>query len=525
MPRRLAILWLLFLARGVYYCATLPLWEGWDEYAHFAYLEHATHTFALPRFDTPISREIDESMRLTPLADELRWIGPPYLTHPQFHALPPAEQAARLSRLAAIPPAWAEQNAAHPFVFYEAQQPPLYYWLLALPLRMMRAWRLETRVIAMRMLSMALASFAVPLTFFSARTRLDEPRAFCAAALLAAAPGFAIDVSRVANDALAIPLAALLCYLVMTNASWPKRGLVTGAGLLAKPYFLAFIVFGPWPAAVVALASAGWWYAHNVALGYSFSGWQDQAPLSRLFAAVMLVNWPDAARVTAKSFFWFGAWSFLTLKSWIYTLINGVSAVAAVPAFRKDLLIPWLFIAAVFAEMAYGVLNYQATHGIGSLPGWYAWVAGSMLAMVLAAGLGRAAPALIAALAVIDIYGATLLARHYHEGMVWICLIPLDLALLWLVAAGRSPQPGWKQLLKIISGKSRRLRRRRGMRRIGGLYRLTITSRRLSLVRKNLTDSNRPKSFSRFRLLKTWPDGRMPRSVRRSVLLSTSRNA
>ena len=67
----------------------LPLWEGWDEYAHFAYLQHIVNNKgALPRFDTPVSREIDESMRLAPLAYELRELGPPYLTNEQWWALP-----------------------------------------------------------------------------------------------------------------------------------------------------------------------------------------------------------------------------------------------------------------------------------------------------------------------------------------------------------------------------------------------------------------------------------------------------
>ena len=59
--------------------------------------------------------------------------------------------------------------------------------------------------------------------------------------------------------------------------------------------------------------------------------------------------------------------------------------------------------------MAFGVLSYQASHGIGSLPGWYAWVAGGAMAIVVAAGLGRWTVALIAALAALDLYGAAAL--------------------------------------------------------------------------------------------------------------------
>ena len=99
MPPRIWILWALFLIRGGFYCAMLPLWEGWDEYAHFAYLQHIVNNKgALPRFDTPVSREIDESMRLAPLAYELRELGPPYLTNEQWWALPAAEREDRRLR-------------------------------------------------------------------------------------------------------------------------------------------------------------------------------------------------------------------------------------------------------------------------------------------------------------------------------------------------------------------------------------------------------------------------------------------
>ena len=430
MPWRVWILWGVFLARGCFYCTTIPLWEGWDEYAHFAYLQHAVSTFGLPRFDEPISKEIDESMRLAPLGDELRWIGPPYLTHPQWWALPEAERADRVRRLAAIPPEWAFQKAEHPFVFYEALQSPLYFWLLALPLRFIGAWHLWGRVLAMRLLSMALASLAIPLTFLAGRIVFEEYRAVLGAGLLALAPGFAIDASRVANDSLAIALAALLCCLVMKRSRWVVTGLVLGAGLLAKSYFLGlvlgFVLLGYWRSAGLGVLAAVWWYGRNVLLGYSLTGWQDQASFSKMLAAVTAVNWIDAAQVTAKSFFWFGGWSFLTLKSWMYAVVNLVGAVAAFRGFKREVLVPWVFVGCVFAEMAYGVLNYQASHGIGSLPGWYAWVVGGMMAMIIAAGGGRSVWFLIAALAAVDVYGASLMARHYHVGLVWLWLVPID---------------------------------------------------------------------------------------------------
>jgi hypothetical protein len=418
MPWRVWLLWILFLARGSFYCVLLPLWEGWDEYAHFAYLQHSTQTLALPHFDDRISREIDESMRLAPLAYELRWIGPPYLTESQWWALPKPEREDRLRRLDAIPPEWARQPAEHPFAFYEAQQPPLYYWLLALPLKLASNCKLWTRVLLMRLLSMAIASAAIPLTWLAVRNRFG----MLAAALIAIAAGFAIDTARVANDSLAIALAAALLYLMMRRAHWLAIGFVLSAGLLTKAYFLglllAVLIAGGFRAAGVSVLIAGWWYIRNVLLGYSPAGWQDQNSVAQMAHAVITVNWFDAARVTAKSFFWFGAWSFLTLKSWIYTIMNVAGLIGGALALRKrhELKLPLIFAACVFAEMAFGVLSYQATHGIGSLPGWYAWVAAAPLALILATGLKRWTVLLLTALAAIDIYSvAGLLARITPE--------------------------------------------------------------------------------------------------------------
>jgi hypothetical protein len=71
LPARIWIFWALFLVRGTFYSAMLPMWEGWDEYAHFAWIQHWNDQGTLPRTTDSISREIDESMRLAPLPWEL----------------------------------------------------------------------------------------------------------------------------------------------------------------------------------------------------------------------------------------------------------------------------------------------------------------------------------------------------------------------------------------------------------------------------------------------------------------------
>jgi 4-amino-4-deoxy-L-arabinose transferase-like glycosyltransferase len=462
--------WALFLVRGAFYCTMMPLWEGWDEYAHFAILQHWIENATLPRLEDHISREIDESMRLAPLAWELRWIGPPWLTHAQWWALPGAEREDRERRLAALPPSWAREPSAHPFVSYEAQQPPLYYWIVSQPLRAMASWPLASRVLFARLFSLLIASVAIPLTWLAARSVVGESGALFCAALLAVAPGFAIDTSRVANDCLAIALTALLLWL-LTNASAGKRswflsGVVLGAALLAKAYLLALI-----PALailwfrqkrrlalviLIAVSLSGWWYYGNLAAGHGLTGWLDRADARQLLSAVPRIDWFTSANIVAKSFIWFGGWSFLTLKSWMYVAVEGIAASGVVLALRSRngaLKAPFALSACYLLAVFYGVLVYFTVHRIPNLPGWYLWPIAGAFTVIVVAGLRRASIVLIFLLAALDLYGvmalltpyyARLVERNRADGSQFMAAlvrleVPIPLAVLWIAATVAIP--------------------------------------------------------------------------------------
>ena len=56
--RWLLAIWLCFLARAFFYCAALPLWEGYDEWSHFAVVQRmAFRGEPLVSRDSPISRD------------------------------------------------------------------------------------------------------------------------------------------------------------------------------------------------------------------------------------------------------------------------------------------------------------------------------------------------------------------------------------------------------------------------------------------------------------------------------------
>ena len=329
-------------------------------------------------------------------------------------------------RLAALPPECAYQPSTHLTNFYEAQQQPLYYWLFSVPLRFITHWHLWPRVLLIRLLSRALASLAIPLAYLAA----GEALGFWCAALIAVAPGFAIDVCRVANDSLAIALTALLFLLMVRRAGGIAVGAVLGLALLAKAYLLVLLpavllrrrsVCDLAPAALIA----GWWYVRNVMLGLPFTGWIQHADTAQAIAAIVHIQWLRVMQVIGNTFIWFSAWSFLTLKAWMYALVEiiavGAGMVAGVSAWRRrDAALNTAFACAGCFALAtlYGVRVGYSIQKIAAVPGWYAWSIVTALAVILASGLGRATIAMVAVLALIDIYGVVARLTPFYAGLV-----------------------------------------------------------------------------------------------------------
>lgn len=351
--RLLLLVWLCFLARGFFYSSLFPLWEGYDEYAHFAYLQHVVTYGGLPHVtQSRISREVEESLRLVPLPWLLRHRPAPHVTHDAYWKLPAEERERRERRLSSLPNAWANQPAMENHIIYEALHPPLYYWLHSWPLRIVAGSSLPSRVLLLRWLSVGLASLVIPLGFLLTRRVFgqDGP-ALGVVALVAAMPELMVDVCRVANESLAIILFTLLVYLTLKVAEGPEHagdgwvlGLVLGLGLLTKAYFLtalpALALVYAWSlwcwrakrkkillhgvlAGAIAMLVSGWWYWRNFLLtGTLF--WQPggktfrDLPLVERLQQVVQVDWLNAFDAIFNTHIWFGNWSFLVVRSWMY---------------------------------------------------------------------------------------------------------------------------------------------------------------------------------------------------------------
>ena len=459
MPRAiLAALWLCFLLRALFYCSIVPLWEGYDEYAHFAFIQYFATTGTLPDArHTNTSREVQESMRLAPMPWMQRDLRQ-NVTHDSWWRLPPPERADRERRLRDLPPQWATEPSQDFVPIYEAQQPPLYYVLLAAPYRLFSATPLITRVWWLRLFTAALASLVIPLGFLTAREILGDVRAALAVtALIASMPELMLTVCRIGNDALAV-VAGTLCLLLAfrtRDANHRTRyaallGIATGLALLTKAYFLALLpplLLLPllvWrkralvPSLLLAagpVVIAGWWYARNLLLTGSLSGEQTEVAIQRFSAVEMLhmiarVPWIKAADFIFMSHIWLGDWSFLVVRSWMYHLFALAWIIAAVgfaaryfskpprPS-RSDLTLLAGFYLSFLIAMAYHALITFAHEGIAGTLGFYLCSMVVAESVLLYLGLHRLGlTALTVSFAALEAFALLFYLLPYYTGLI-----------------------------------------------------------------------------------------------------------
>ena len=393
------VIWLCFLMKGSFFAIFLPMWEGYDEFAHFGYVQ----TVALQsKGPTQISREVEASLALVPLPWSLRTEPAPSVTHDAYWKLPEEERSRRetaVRQLAPARPGEAEVPGARPN--WEVQQPPLYYWLMAPVYWLGADWGLAERVWLLRMASVMLASLAIPLGFLFARELFGDGRlALCGLAVFVAMPGPVMSLVRVSNEALALVMATALLVAVIGIVKRPQSawahawlGVVLGAGLLTKAYFLALLLavflgvvvrrqigWRTALAGLIPLLMAGAFYWSNIAATGSLTGDVNEVAAKSVSMAerwnlVAAVDWRSAVDSTFTSHIWFGNWSFLQLRSWMYRVWAVVYFAAALGFLRQGR--GWLpsqmvaFYGCFLAGLAYHVVVTYAVHHLSATTGWY----------------------------------------------------------------------------------------------------------------------------------------------------------
>jgi len=455
------VLWACFLARLLFYSALLPLWEGYDEWAHFAVVrEMAIGGRLLVSREAPIPRDVEASLQLAPVPWELRSLPPPAVTEDDYWKLAPEERARRRLVLRTMPASWGREDGTGALQAYEALQPPLYYWIAAPLLWILRASGLLAQVLALRWFSSLLASLTVPLVFLVGLEVWGESGiALASAAIVAVMPGLALDVARAGNDSLAVPLFTLLTWLAVKAVRHGMAlhlaaalGFVLGLGLLTKAYFLtaipALLVVG-WlgrrrlpdllrmlPAIGIAIAMAGWWYLRNLRTTGTLSGLSEAVMLRHMGAFEMVrksagIDWWKAVDTISFSHLYFGGWSSLTVRSWMYHLFYISILAAAIGVFRLVRRPAVGALLAVYLSFwlgeLYNVVMLYLSKGLPGSMGWYLYAVVGAEVTLCVAGLRALLPRRVSpwipatgavVFALLDFYTLHAVAIPYYTGMI-----------------------------------------------------------------------------------------------------------
>jgi hypothetical protein len=335
------------------YSALLPLWEGFDEAFHYAYVEHLWQASGLPVLGrTLVPNDVFRSLRLAPVSHVVqRWI-PEATSYDTWFSMPQTEKEHRRRELELVRPEPADSSRPN----YEAHHPPLAYILLALLDWPMSRAPITVRVLLLRLFA---AMFSTVLLYFGATAlcrTLEMPERFANATLFTifCSQMLYATIAHVANDWLAVGLSALFLAALAEFVRQPDQrsafnaALWLAAGLLTKSYFLVFALLAftatgiliwrrrtrlrtVFAAAMLVLALAGPWYTRNLVLYGNISGTHeafDGIGISQVFAAAQRMNWVTTSTFLARASLWTGNNSFTSFSRTTLNIILAILLIA-----------------------------------------------------------------------------------------------------------------------------------------------------------------------------------------------------
>jgi hypothetical protein len=408
------VILMLGVLNACLYSGLLPLWEGFDEPFHYAYVESLWRTHRLPVLGrTLIPSDVSRSFELAPVSYIVHgWI-PQATTYDAWFRLPQVEKERRRNELDLLRPEPENSSRTN----YEAHHPPLAYMVLALLDWPMSNAPIRVRVLALRLFA---AVFSTVLLYFGATAlcrTLQMPERYANAALFTifCSEMLYATIAHVANDWLAVGLSALFLASLADFVRRPDRRSALSAaswlaaGLLTKAYFLAFALLAVAATAILiwrrrtrvttalaggilVLALAGPWYARNLVLYKNVSGTQEEydgVGVWQTLAAAPRIDWMATAGFLARGSLWTGNNSFTSFsRSTLNNMLVLLFLALAAWGLCRSLIQPAeqiAFAAIVLFSLAVAYASCASfAHTNGDVPGASPWYTQVLLAPVIA---------------------------------------------------------------------------------------------------------------------------------------------
>lgn len=436
----LSAILLTFLALGIYYSVTVPIFEAPDEIHHYFYVKHLADGNSLPVQDPNTPNLWAQEGSQPPLYYALAAL-----------VTSPVDTTRALDYLRPNP----HRNVGAPF------QPGNKNYMVHTP---REAWPYRSVPLAVhlaRWFSLLLGAGTVYVTYRIARDLIpDRPYlALTTAATAAFIPQFIFISASVTNDNMINLVASLAIWqmvrLVLHDNGYGRvalLGLLVGLAALSKLSGLGLVALGPvafWLRAyhrrtnthlllevvlylAVAGAVAGWWYARNYLLYGDWTG------LNRMLDVVgYRVPAPTLADLPAE--FRGLRWSFWGLFGW-FNVPMGIRAYRLL-----DLIMVAVGIGLVWGAVRHTLhVRDPRVWATLLLPAWLTiLVAGLVRWVSLTPGAqGRLLFPAISAIALLLVLGWSRLVPHLLRPF-WAATLPLGLLALALVAPGRWIVPAY----------------------------------------------------------------------------------
>jgi hypothetical protein len=463
----IATLLLGALVTGLGHIALLPPFEGFDEPGHYSYIQQVADTGRWPVRGDNMSKEVDGYLKVAPTTENM--LGP-WTYHRFFSSGAATVDEGRRA---------IHGRAGHRYVpgaigNWQAQHPPLYYFVMAPAYLASSGWSLAAQLFFLRSFSYLIAWAGLCLAVFAMlrKSMQDEPLAaplsFGIALWPALFPMWFPEMARLGNDSLITVFAACTFLLVHRLASrntlrdHALLGATLGLALLTKATYLpvAAAVFallgllawferrtpeelvrrlkGIGLCAITAVLIGGWWYVAKFVETGSFIGSNDDIVLKSVGGIVAgfqknvdLLSVIRTPWGIVGSFLWAGTWSFI-LPPRITVLpivIIGLMLVFGAWRYLKDRAmrpidwLPILVLAFFVAALSQHSLVLLAISG-NAAPAWYLHSLAPILALLVGYGIAGSADAawsrrLMAVLIVyppVFLLGATLLNLLFYTG-------------------------------------------------------------------------------------------------------------
>ena len=430
-PSRLSVALLLLasLLVGLGHIALLPPFEGFDETAHYSYIQQVAETGTWPRRGGRMSKDVDDYLKIAPTTEMMHGAWTYFAFFSSGTATVEAGRQA-IRTAPAAPRTFTPGQQGN----WQAQHPPLYYAVMAPAYWLTKGWSLGAQLFTLRSVSYLIAWSALVLTIVVLSSRRTAAPAWLPLAVAAwpfLFPMWFPEMGRLGNDNLVTVFAAcvfLLSWPVTTSARIGHHallGLALGLGLLTKVTFLPVVpaillvlavqiwlarrepgefsrrLAGLCIAVAVLVAVGGWWYALKLIETGAITGSTEAARMQEtggLIAGLMknltLVDLISIPRGMFLSFFWGGTWSFIIPPRVAYLpflLFVVIAAFGVVRAMRRDAMqatdwFPVVTLALFFAALTYYSL-VTITTGAGTSPAWYLHAMAPLMALLVGRGV------------------------------------------------------------------------------------------------------------------------------------------